>query len=138
MRRNFGHVITYLQDLIEIGVESSLSTFRNCFSVLSFSFDQLTVEQLGEWIAQLQNPSLAELWARQKEMKHPSFILYFAMWHYRDKALHEKGYIREVLEKLIFYDVIEDRVEVLAIVPKSEVENWLKQTGESDEEDRLV
>ena len=30
----------------------------------------------------------------------------------------------------IFYDVSEKRVEVLAIVPKSEAEAWLKEAGE--------
>lgn len=34
----------------------------------------------------------------------------------------------------VFYDVIECRVEVLAIVPKSEAEQWLERYGESDEE----
>ena len=34
----------------------------------------------------------------------------------------------------VFYDVIEDTVEVLAIVPKSEADQWLEKYGESDEE----
>ncbi len=34
----------------------------------------------------------------------------------------------------VFYDVTEDTVEVLAIVPKSETEHWLERYGESDEE----
>jgi mRNA-degrading endonuclease RelE of RelBE toxin-antitoxin system len=33
-----------------------------------------------------------------------------------------------------FYDVTEDTVEVLAIVPKTEANEWLKRYGESDEE----
>src|SRR4030095_10906439 len=36
---------------------------------------------------------------RQREMKYPSFILYFAMWHFRDKILHEKEYSRWSTEK---------------------------------------
>jgi len=31
----------------------------------------------------------------------------------------------------IFYDVVEGRVEVLAVVPKSDAEAWLKQIGEA-------
>lgn len=34
----------------------------------------------------------------------------------------------------VFYDVTEDTVEVLAIVPKSEASDWLERYGESDEE----
>ena len=34
----------------------------------------------------------------------------------------------------VFYDVTEDTVEVLAIVPKSEVDQWLQRYGESYEE----
>src|SRR5437660_936226 len=33
----------------------------------------------------------------------------------------------------VFYDVIENVVQVLAIVPKSEAEAWLAKQGESDE-----
>lgn len=34
----------------------------------------------------------------------------------------------------VFYDATEDTVEVLAIVPKSEANQWLKRYGETDEE----
>jgi mRNA-degrading endonuclease RelE of RelBE toxin-antitoxin system len=34
----------------------------------------------------------------------------------------------------VFYDVTEDTVEVLAIVPKSEASQWLERYGETDEE----
>jgi hypothetical protein len=32
-------------------------------------------------------------------MKHPGFILYFVMWHFRDKTLNEKGYSRDASNK---------------------------------------
>ena len=38
----------------------------------------------------------------------------------------------------VFYDVTEDTVELLAIVPKSEVNEWLERHGESDEESGSV
>jgi mRNA interferase RelE/StbE len=38
----------------------------------------------------------------------------------------------------VFYDVTEDSVEVLAIVPKSEVDQWLQRYGESYEESGSV
>lgn len=36
----------------------------------------------------------------------------------------------------VFYDVIEKSVEVLAIVAKASAQKWLKEHGESDEENR--
>ena len=36
----------------------------------------------------------------------------------------------------VFYDVRENAVEVLAIVPKDEADQWLKRYGESDEESK--
>jgi mRNA-degrading endonuclease RelE of RelBE toxin-antitoxin system len=33
----------------------------------------------------------------------------------------------------VFYDVTEDAVEVLAVVPKSEAKDWLERYGDSDE-----
>lgn len=33
----------------------------------------------------------------------------------------------------VFYDVTDDTVEVLAIVPKSEANQWLERYGETDE-----
>ena len=89
----------YLKDLNAVGVNSSVLIFRNCFSFLSYSFESLTIEQLDNWIKQLERPNLESMWARQKEMKYPSFILYFAMWHFRDKTLHEKEYSRWSTEK---------------------------------------
>jgi len=38
----------------------------------------------------------------------------------------------------VFYDVTEATVYVLAVVPKSEVEQWLERHGESDEESGSV
>ena len=34
----------------------------------------------------------------------------------------------------VFYDVTEGTVEVLAIVPKNEAEQWLENSGEPDED----
>ena len=34
----------------------------------------------------------------------------------------------------VFYDVTDDTVEVLAIVPKSDANEWLERYGENDEE----
>jgi len=67
--------------------EATYEKVRNCFSFLSYSFSNLTIEELGNWIKQLE------------KMKHPDFILYFAMWLFRNKALHEKEYFREVHQK---------------------------------------
>jgi hypothetical protein len=72
--------------------------FRNAFEVLSFTFDGLSTQEVEDWILGLNDPKLNELWARQKYLKYPGFIFYFAMWHFRDRVLQEKEYSREVLE----------------------------------------
>lgn len=41
-------------------------------------------------------------------------------------------------EVRVFYDVADDTVEILAIIPKSEAEQWLQKYGEPDETDRPV
>ena len=38
----------------------------------------------------------------------------------------------------VFYDVAEETVKVLAIVPKSEADQWLERYGETDEESQSV
>jgi len=35
----------------------------------------------------------------------------------------------------VFYDVTDETVEVLAVIPKSEADEWLQRYGESQEED---
>jgi mRNA interferase RelE/StbE len=56
----------------------------------------------------------------------------------RLRGLSRPQYRLRVEDVRIFYDILEGRVEILAIIPKSEAVNWLNQTGESDEEDRIV
>lgn len=89
----------YINRLISVGINNALLIFRHCFSFLSYSFTKVTIEQLDDWIWQLENSKINSLWLRQKQMKHPDFILYFAIWHFRDKALHDKKYSREVSKK---------------------------------------
>ena len=47
----------------------------------------------------------------------------------RLRGLSKPQYRLRVEEVRVFYDVIENEVQVLAIVPKSEAESWLKQFG---------
>jgi len=81
------YIDTYLKDLLSIGIESTLLVIRNCFSFLSYSFEHPSLEELDNWITQLENSKLLSMWAHQKTMKYPSFMLYFAIWHFRDKIL---------------------------------------------------
>ena len=81
----------HIKNLDSAGIEASLMVFNNCFSFLSFSFEELSVEQLSAWIKQLENPILESIWERQKKTKLPSFILYYVMWHFRNKTLQEKS-----------------------------------------------
>jgi mRNA-degrading endonuclease RelE of RelBE toxin-antitoxin system len=46
---------------------------------------------------------------------------------------HPQYRLRVADDVRVFYDVTEDTVQVLAIVPKSEADAWLAKYGESDE-----
>jgi mRNA interferase RelE/StbE len=56
----------------------------------------------------------------------------------RLRGLSRPQYRLRIEDVRVFYDVIEKRVEILAIVPKSQAITWLKQTGVPNEEDRIV
>ena len=92
-------IASYLKRLNQVSVEASLFIFRCCFDFLSFSFEELSAEQVEIWIKQLNSAELENIWIRHKGMKSPSSILYFAVWHFRDRVLQEKGYVREIIEK---------------------------------------
>ena len=47
----------------------------------------------------------------------------------RLKGLEQPQYRLRVEEVRVFYDVLEDRVEILAIVAKPEAEAWLAKVG---------
>ncbi len=47
----------------------------------------------------------------------------------RLRGLSHPQYRLRVGEIRVFYDITEDRVEVLAIVPKSEAASWLEEMG---------
>ena len=46
------------------------------------------------------------------------------------RGMSRPQYRLRVEEFRVFYDVTEDRVEVLAIVPKSQAGTWLEEIGE--------
>jgi mRNA interferase RelE/StbE len=50
----------------------------------------------------------------------------------RLRGLSQPQYRLRVGEIRVFYDVIEEEVQILAIIPKSKTEDWLKNVGESD------
>ncbi len=49
----------------------------------------------------------------------------------RLRGINRPQYRLRIGEFRVFYDVIESSVEVLAIVPKSRVSEWLEEFGES-------
>lgn len=53
----------------------------------------------------------------------------------RLRGLSRPQYRLRVDEIRVFYDVVEDAVEILAIVPKSSTDDWLRRAGEPDETD---
>jgi len=88
-----------LKSLNSLSVELSLLVFQDIFDFLAFSFDKITIDELDHWISELKDPTIDDLWLRQKEMKRPSFIIYFVMWHFRNKTLQKREYSRELFEK---------------------------------------
>lgn len=51
----------------------------------------------------------------------------------RLRSLSRPQYRLRVGDIRIFYDIRLDTVEILAIVPKSQTDEWLRKAGESDE-----
>ncbi|MFQ5902277.1 MAG: type II toxin-antitoxin system RelE/ParE family toxin [Candidatus Binatia bacterium] len=49
----------------------------------------------------------------------------------RLRGLSRPQFRLRVREVRVFYDVLEGVVEILAIVPKSEAESWLRKVGET-------
>jgi mRNA interferase RelE/StbE len=49
----------------------------------------------------------------------------------RLRGVRRPGYRLRVGEIRVFYDVSDDRVEVLAVVPKSKASEWLERVGET-------
>jgi mRNA interferase RelE/StbE len=49
----------------------------------------------------------------------------------RLRGIQRPGYRLRIGEIRVFYDVSEDTVEILAVVPKSEASKWLERLGES-------
>ena len=56
----------------------------------------------------------------------------------RLRGLSKPQYGLRVDEIRVFYDVTGDRVEILAIVPKSAADDWLRKAGEPDETDPTI
>ena len=50
----------------------------------------------------------------------------------RLRGISKPQYRLRVGEVRVFYDVSEDNVEILAIIPKSESDEWLKRVGEKE------
>jgi hypothetical protein len=92
-------IASYNKKLNSVSVEAALFIFRICFDFLASSLDELSAEQVEVWINQLNSSELEKIWIRQKGMKSPSSILYFVVWHFRDRVLQEQEYAREVVEK---------------------------------------
>jgi mRNA interferase RelE/StbE len=48
------------------------------------------------------------------------------------RSLRHPQYRLRIEEYRVFYDIVEDRVEILAIVPKSQAASWLEEVGERE------
>ena len=103
-------IASYLKRLNLVSVEAALFIFRSCFDFLAFSFEEISAEQVEVWIKQLNSSELEKIWMRQKGIKSPGSILYFVVWHFRDRVLQEQEYVREVVEKSRIAEVNSARV----------------------------
>ena len=103
-------VDSYVKRLNLVSVEAALFIFRICFDFLASSLNELSAEQVEVWIKQLNSLELEKTWIRQKGMKSPSSILYYVVWHFRDRVLREQEYVREVGEKSKIAEVNSARV----------------------------
>ena len=56
----------------------------------------------------------------------------------RLRGLSQPQYRLRVGDIRVFYDVVEQMVEILAIVPKSQAEAWLEELGERDEKGSVI
>jgi mRNA interferase RelE/StbE len=56
----------------------------------------------------------------------------------RLKGISRPQYRLRIGDVRVFYDVSDDVVEVLAVVAKSEANNWLEKHGENDEKSGTV
>jgi mRNA-degrading endonuclease RelE of RelBE toxin-antitoxin system len=54
----------------------------------------------------------------------------------RLRGLSKPNYRLRMGDLRIFYDVVDDRAEILAIVTKAKAETWLKEKGKPDEKGR--
>jgi len=90
---------SYLKKLNSVGVKSSLFIFQCCLGFLSLSFEELSAEQVESWIKQLNSPRLDRIWLLRNRRKRQSSVLYFVVWHFRDRVIQEREYTREILEK---------------------------------------
>ena len=52
----------------------------------------------------------------------------------RLRGLEQPQFRLRVADVRVFYDVADDRVEVLAVVTKAQADAWLQQEGQADEE----
>ena len=103
-------VDSYVKRLNLVSVEAALFIFRSCLGFLAFSFEELSIEQVEKWIKKLNSSGLEKIWIHQKGMKSPSSILYFVVWHFRDRVLQDQEYVREVVEKQKIAEVNSARI----------------------------
>lgn len=84
----------HIKSLNSCSIELSLSIIQDIFNYIGASFEHVTIYKLSQWLKELNSLHLDALWLHQKERKHPNFMFYFVMWHFRDETLREREYSR--------------------------------------------
>ena len=90
-----GSLITkYLSMLDSLNVGASIGIFYSCFADFSFTFNNITLNQIDEWIEHYPSQNIKDAWIRQRTMKHPDMIFLFMMMDIKDKTIRSRNYQR--------------------------------------------
>jgi hypothetical protein len=89
----------HLGILNSIDVASSCRIFVKCVSDFSFSFDKVSIQQIEIWVENFEDQTIKDHWVRQKEMKYPSFIFLYVMWHFMKQTVRSRAFQRESIEQ---------------------------------------
>ena len=96
-------ITKYLSILSALSVESSIGVIYNCFADFTFTFTDITLEQIDKLIDNYQGQIIRDAWIRQRKMKYPDMIFFFMMMDIRDKTLRNRGYARNIISNVSNY-----------------------------------
>lgn len=87
-------ITKYLNILSALSIDSCIGVIYSCFADFSFTFNDVTLKQIDEWIENYQGQKIKDFWILQRKMKHPDMIFLFMMMDIRDNTLRGRSYQR--------------------------------------------